>query len=59
MGKPIHYSPGMSSFGPETYAGLAVLSYVAKLAAQYDTKLIVTIRRPQVQPVALEIVRQA
>jgi len=59
MGKPIHYSPGMSSFGPETYAGLAVLSYVAKVAAQYDTKLIVTIRRPQVHPVALEIVKQA
>ena len=59
MGRPIHYSPGMSSFGPETYAGLAALSYVAKVAAQYDTKLIVTIRRPQVHPVALEIVKQA
>ena len=59
MGRPIHYSPGMSSFGPELYAGLATLSYVAKVAAQYDTKLIVTIRRPQVQPIALEIVKQA
>ncbi len=59
MGRPIHYSPGMSSFGPELYAGLAALSYVAKMAAQYDTKLIVTIRRPQVQPIALEIVKQA
>lgn len=59
MGKPVHYSPGMSSFGSELYAGLAVLSYVAKLAAQYDTKLIVTTRRPQVHPVATEIVKQS
>lgn len=59
MGKPVHYSPGMSSFGPELYAGLATLSYVAKIAAQYDTKLIVTVRRPQVHPVAAEIVKQA
>ncbi|HHW17762.1 MAG TPA: hypothetical protein GXX30_02525 [Firmicutes bacterium] len=59
MGKPVHYSPGMSGFAPETYAGLATLSYVAKMAAQYDTRLIVTIRRPQVHPVAAEIVKQA
>lgn len=59
MGRPIHYSPGMSTFGPELYAGLAALTYVAKMAAQYDTKLIVTIRRPQVHPVASEIVKQA
>lgn len=59
MGKPVHYSPGMSDFGPQMYAGLAVLSYVAKLAAQYDTRLIVTIRRPQIHPVASEIVKQA
>jgi len=59
MGKPVHYSPGMSGFGSEMYAGLAVLAYVAKLAAQYDTRLIVTIRRPQIHPVASEIVKQA
>ncbi|MGB4025153.1 MAG: DUF6754 domain-containing protein, partial [Bacillota bacterium] len=59
MGKPIHFSPGMSTFGSEMYAGLAVLSYVAKMAAQYDTKMIVTTRRPQIHPVAAEIVKQA
>ncbi len=59
MGKPIHFSPGMSGFGSEMYAGLATLSYVAKLAAQYDTKLIVTTRRPYIHPVASEIVKQS
>lgn len=59
MGKPVHYSPGMSGFGSEMYAGLAVLSYVAKMAAQYDTRLIVTTRRPYIHPVASDIVKQA
>ncbi len=59
MGRPVHYTPGMSSFGAQMYAGLAVLSYVAKMAAEYDTKLIVTTRRPQIHPVATEIVKQS
>ena len=59
MGRPIHYSPGMSEFASTTYAGLAVLGYVAKMAAEYDTKLVVTVRRPLVHPVAQEIVKQA
>ncbi len=59
MGKPVHFSPGMSGFGSEMYAGLAVLSYVAKMAAQYDTRLIVTTRRPYIHPVASDIVKQA
>jgi hypothetical protein len=59
MGRPIHYSPGMSEFAAVTYAGLAVLGYVAKMCAEYDTKLITTVRRPLVHPVAQEIVRQS
>lgn len=59
MGRPVHFTPGMSGFSPETYAALATLSYVAKTAAQYDTRLIVTNRQPMVHPVASEIVRQA
>lgn len=59
MGKPVHFSPGMSGFAPETYAALATLTHVAKMAAQYDTRLIVTVRRPQVFPVAAEIVKQS
>lgn len=59
MGRPIHYSPGMSEFAATTYAGLAVLGYVAKMAAEYDTKMITTVRRPLVHPVAQEIVKQA
>ncbi|MCL5038870.1 MAG: hypothetical protein M1299_03430 [Firmicutes bacterium] len=59
MGRPVHFSPGMSGFTAVTYAGLAVLSQVAKKAAQYDTRLLVTNRQPLVQPVAQEVVKQA
>jgi hypothetical protein len=59
MGRPVHYTPGMHEFTPQTFAGLATLGYVAKMAAQYDTKLIVTVRRPLVHPVAQEIVKLA
>ena len=61
MGKPIHYSPGMQTLTntPQMYAALATLGYVAKMAAQYDTRIIVTIRRPVVLPVAQEIVKQS
>jgi hypothetical protein len=63
MGKPVHFSPGIASLGePEaaqTLAGLAVLSYVAKLTARYDTDLIVTNRIPEVLPITEELVRQS
>lgn len=63
MGRPIHYSPGIGGLGtdvaPQTLAGLSVLSHVAELAAQYKATLWTTIRQPEVQPLATEIVRQA
>ena len=39
--------------------GTCRLSYVAKMAAQYDTRLIVTTRRPYIHPVASDIVKQS
>jgi hypothetical protein len=63
MGRPIHFSPGISALGvdtgPQTLAGLSVLAHVAELAAKYKTTLWTTIRTPSVQPLAAEIVRQA
>ncbi len=63
MGRPVHFTPGISGLGadtgPQTLAGLSVLAHVAELAAKYKTTLWVTIRIPQVQPLAAEIVRQA
>ncbi len=63
MGKPIHYSPGTGSVttadAPQAFAGLAILGYVCRIAARMETKVICTIRFPELQPMAQEIMAAA
>ncbi len=63
MGRPIHFSPGFAPLinldSAQTFAGLALLSYTAKLAAKFNAPLIVTINQPDVFPLAEEIVAEA
>lgn len=63
MGRPVHYCPGIGGIGaveaPQTFAGLAIMSHVSRLAARFDVPIIVTIRMPEVFPMAEETVRQA
>lgn len=59
MGRPVLYSPGIGAFGTETFASFGVLGYVAKLCAQYDTRIIVANRNPNVHPVTEEVVKQS
>ncbi|HHW17894.1 MAG TPA: hypothetical protein GXX30_03200 [Firmicutes bacterium] len=63
MGRPVHYCPGIGGIGaveaPQTFAGLAIMSHVARLTAKFDVPIIVTIRQPEVFPMAEETVRQA
>ncbi len=60
MGRPILFVPGLSSISDvATLAGLAILSKVAKKAAEYDTKILVPIRDFIVLPIAQEIVKEA
>lgn len=59
MGRPVHYTPGSSSIDSLGFASMAVLGHVAKLAARYDTRLIVTTRSYIFQTVLDEIVRQS
>jgi len=62
MGKPVHFSPGIADVtgdtAPQTFAALEVLTYVTGLSAKYNAELIVTIRMPNVFPLAQEVVRQ-
>ncbi|MBT9135443.1 MAG: hypothetical protein DDT34_00498 [Firmicutes bacterium] len=62
MGKPVHFSPGIADVtgdtAPQTFAALEVLTYVTTLSAKYNAELIVTIRMPNVFPLAQEVVRQ-
>jgi hypothetical protein len=61
MGRPVHFSPGLGDIigtsAPETLAALQILSYVTQLSARYDARYIVTIRMPNVFPLAQELVR--
>ncbi len=59
MGRPMLFSLGLEGLSVVTFAGLAVLGYVARLAARYGARLLVPICQPEVLPVAREVVREA
>jgi len=61
MGRPVFCSHGIANLrgatsGPQTLAGLSVLSYVAKRSVDVGAELIVPVRVPEVWPIAAEIV---
>lgn len=62
MGRPVHFSPGIAditgSDAPQTFAALEALAFVTGLSAKYNAELIVTIRIPNVLPLAQEVVKQ-
>jgi hypothetical protein len=64
MGRPVFCSQGLadihdSTYGPQTIAGLSVLSYVARLCAKYGTRVMVPVVSLTVYPIAREIVENA
>jgi len=63
MGRPVFMTPGggdvTDASSVETLAGLAILDEVASLTAEYDIPLRVTVRRPNIYPIAQEIVQQS
>ncbi|HHY11655.1 MAG TPA: hypothetical protein GX529_03400 [Firmicutes bacterium] len=63
MGKPIFCTPGWSdittSTAAPTFAALDIIYYAARLAARYDTEMIVAIAYPNVYPLTEQVVRQA
>lgn len=64
MGRPVVCSHGIanlrdSTTGPQTIAGLSVLSYVAKKCAEVGVRLIVPVRMPEVWPIAVDVVETA
>ncbi|OGD57271.1 hypothetical protein A3K78_08855 [Candidatus Bathyarchaeota archaeon RBG_13_52_12] len=64
MGRSVICSHGIanlrdSTTGPQTIAGLSVLSYVAKKCAEVSVRLIVPVRMPEVWPIAVDVVETA
>jgi len=59
MGRPILYVPGIDDLNNiQTIASMVILNDVARLAATYETPLIVPVCKPFVVPVAEEAVKQ-
>jgi hypothetical protein len=59
MGRPVLYVPGVEEIDNiQTIYSMIILEYVAQLAAQYDTELIVPIGKAVVTPIAEETVKQ-
>lgn len=61
IGRPVFASHGIASMtdstsGPQTIAGLGVLSYLAEKCAEVGSKLYVPVRNLTVWPIAVEIV---
>lgn len=64
MNKSIHFSTGdggalTGTEAPQVVAGLAVLGYVASLAARYGVKLTYSVFVPEAIPIATDLMRQA
>jgi hypothetical protein len=60
MGRPALYVPGIAEIDDiQTIASLTILSHVAKIAARYETPLIVPTARSVVMSAAEEIVKEA
>ena len=60
MGRAVHFSPGLGGVSnPATFAAWAFLSYIARLCASYDTRLINTNRDYLVHSIDEEIIRQS
>jgi hypothetical protein len=59
LGRPIHFTLGAGRFTPDTFAGFAMLGYLARQCASYDCQLIVTNMQVTVHMASQEIVRAA
>jgi len=60
MGRPVFISHGIgnmtdATYGPQTIAGLGVLSYVAEKCAELGTRLYVPVRQLTIWPIAVEL----
>ena len=59
MGRPVTYNTGASAISAPTLAAMAILGYVAKQTARYDTRIIVPLRFPEVLPLAQSTIQMA
>jgi len=59
MNRPVMYLPGAGDFSaPELLASMAILTDVSRIAARYESRLLVAVDVSRVYPVIQEIVKQ-
>jgi len=63
MGKPIVFTPGYADIagttGAASLAGIDVLNHVSRLAARYDTGLLVVVGHPNTYALTVEVMKAA
>jgi len=59
LGRPVHFTLGAGRFTPDTFAGFAMLGYLARKCAEYDCPLVITNMQVTVHMATMEIVRAA
>lgn len=59
LGRPVVFTSGLTSIGPVLYACLGVLSYVARKAAQYKSKLLLPQYNPEVMAITEDVACEA
>jgi len=61
MGRPVHFTSGVGKiddeFAPQTIAATGILGHLAKMCAEYDASLVVSVSPTLVFPVQQEAVR--
>ncbi len=60
LGRPVLFHPGIESFrNIQTLAALGILEYVAKVCAQYGTRIIITTAQPVMVPICESVLKGA
>ena len=60
LGRPVHYTVGLGNISNvQVIAGLSICRYVARKCAEYGVRFLFTFRNPQVQPVAMDLIKEA
>lgn len=59
MGRPMLFATGLSGMDIDGLQALAICGHVAKVAAQYATRLILTVADPQLYAIGAEVMQDA
>ncbi|MEM2893300.1 MAG: DUF6754 domain-containing protein [Candidatus Bathyarchaeia archaeon] len=60
LGRPVHYTVGLGGiYNEQVIAGLSIARYVARRCAELGVRFLFTFSAPTVQPVAVDLIKEA